>query len=176
MKIKFCEKDKKCLFILLSTIIIGILAIVLVRNLLVFCIFLVVNAILNYYQGRMEFPFDLTPSFVLLILFSIKFGFIYGLIFLFLGSVIPSLIAGGFDHTTFLYVGLAMAVGYLASLSLITNIVFYGLSLIFVQTLFSFFISMLSDDPSKMFSVFLGIALNVLYFLALNRVLLTILV
>jgi len=160
----------------LPIILVAVLILILARNFLVFCIFLVVNSLLNYYQGKMEFPFDLTPSFVLLILFSIKFGFIYGLIFLFLGSVIPSLIAGGFDHTTFLYVGLAMAVGYLASLSLITNIVFYGLSLIFVQTLFSFFISMLSDDPSKMFSVFLGIALNVLYFLALNRVLLTILV
>lgn len=174
--IKLIKKQKKCMLFVLPIILVAVLILILARNFLVFCIFLVVNSLLNYYQGKMEFPFDLTPSFVLLILFSIKFGFIYGLIFLFLGSVIPSLIAGGFDHTTFLYVGLAMAVGYLASLSLITNIVFYGLSLIFVQTLFSFFISMLSDDPSKMFSVFLGIALNVLYFLALNRVLLTILV
>jgi len=158
--------------ILLATVLILILA----RNFLVFCIFLIVNALLNYYQGKMEFPFDLTPSFVLLILFSMKFGFIYGLIFLFFGSVIPSVIAGGFDHTTFLYVGLAMSVGYLASLGLISNIVFYGLCLILFQTAFSFFISMLSDDPSKMFSVFLGIILNVLYFLALNKVFLTILV
>jgi len=156
--------------ILLATVLILILA----RNFLVFCIFLIVNALLNYYQGKMEFPFDLTPSFVLLILFSMKFGFIYGLIFLFFGSVIPSVIAGGFDHTTFLYVGLAMSVGYLASLGLISNIVFHGLCLILFQTAFSFFISMLSDDPSKMFSVFLGIILNVLYFLALNKVFLTI--
>ena len=174
--IKFTKKHKKCMLFVLPILLVGVIILVLARNFLVFCIFLVVNALLNYYQGRMEFPFDLTPSFVLLILFSMEFGFAYGLIFLFFGSVIPSVIAGGFDHTTFLYVGLAMMVGYLASLSLIGNVVIYGLGLIFVQSVFSFFISMLSDDPSKMFSVFLGIFLNVLYFLALNKVFLKVLV
>lgn len=173
---KFCKKDKKCIFVVTLSVLFGLLSLLLFRNVVIFVIFLAANAFLNYYQGRMEFPFDLTPSFVLLILFSMKFGFIYGLIFLFFGSVIPSVIAGGFDHTTFLYVGLAMMVGYLASLSLIGNVVIYGLGLIFVQSVFSFFISMLSDDPSKMFSVFLGIFLNVLYFLALNKVFLKVLV
>jgi len=174
--IKLTTKHKKCILFTIPALLIGVLVLILARNFLVFSIFLAANAFLNYYQGKMEFPFDLTPSFVLMILFSMRFGFNYGLIFLFLGSVIPSLIAGGFDHTTFLYVGLAVGISYLASLGLIENIVIYGLGMIVVQSIFSFLISLLSDDPSKIFSVFIGLVLNTLYFFALNKVLFDILV
>jgi len=69
-----------------------------------------------------------------------------------------------------------VGISYLASLGLIENIVIYGLGMIVVQSIFSFLISLLSDDPSKIFSVFIGLVLNTLYFFALNKVLFDILV
>jgi len=88
---------------MVAVILVGLLALVLLRNMVVFAVFLLLNAFLNYYQGKTEFPFDMTPSLVLTIIFSMNLGFGYGLIFLLLGSVIPSVVASGFSHLTFFF-------------------------------------------------------------------------
>ncbi len=117
----------------------------------------------------MEFPFDLTPSLVLMIIFSIKLGLGYGLVFLFFGSVLPSVIATGFNQMTFLFVGLAMFIAYLGSLGLTDDFVFYGLGLIVIQSVFGYFVAkFFSDDPMTVFSVFIGFFANILYFLVLS--------
>ena len=175
--LKVCKKNKRCIITVALTTLIGILTIALFRNILVFLGFLVVNAFLNYYQGRMEFQFDLTPSLVLVIIFSIKLGLGYGLLFLFLGSVIPSVIAAGFNHMTFLFVGLAMFIAYLGSLGITDNFLLYGLGLIVIQSVFGYFIArFFSGEPMTVFSVYLGFFLNIFYFLILNGVILRILV
>lgn len=170
--IEINENRKKCIIVGSLTIIISLLALFFFRNIIVFFVFLVVNAFLNFYQGSMELSFDLTPSLALVIIFSMTFGFKYGLIFLFFGSVIPSIIPGGFNHLTFFYVVLAIGISYLASLGLMSNVMTYGLVLIGVQTVFSFFIAtFLSGDPMSVLSVFLGLILNIPYFIVLSRIL-----
>ncbi len=135
------------------------------------------NALLNYYQGRMELPFDLTPSLVLMIIFSVKLGLGYGLFFLFFGSVLPSVIAAGFNQMTFLFVGLAVFIAYLGSLGITDNFMLYGLGLIVIQSIIGYFIAkFFADDPMAVFSVFLGFFANILYFLVLSGLISKILV
>ncbi|NCN38974.1 MAG: hypothetical protein COY38_02985 [Candidatus Aenigmarchaeota archaeon CG_4_10_14_0_8_um_filter_37_24] len=171
MGFKFCSKDKKCIITIIAIILTGIISLILMRNIIVFVGFLLINVFLNYYQGKTEFPFDLTPSLVLMIIFSVKLGFVYGLVFLFLGSVIPSVVAAGFNHMTFLFVSLAIVVSYLGSLGITNNLILYGLGLILFQSVIAFFIAkFFSDDPMTLFSVFLGFFVNIVYLLILSGI------
>jgi hypothetical protein len=175
-RLKITRKDRNRIILGSLVIFLGLIALILFKNILIFGVFCLANAFMNYYQGRQELPFDITPSLVLVIIFSIKLGFSYGLLFLFLGSLIPSVIARGFDHMTPIYFSLTMGISYLGSLRIINNFIFYGVGLIIIQTTFSFLIAkVFSDDPMVMFSVFFGLFLNIIYFIILTKVIPTIL-
>lgn len=153
-----------------------LLVAIIIKLNIIFVFLLLISAFLNYRQGKMELPFDLTPSFTFLLLFSIKFGFGHGILFLFFGSVIPSIISRGFDHMTFLFVGLAIGMSYLASLELLKNPILYGFILLLIQSIFAFIIAKLfAGEPSAIFSVFLGLVLNTLYLLIFSELLFNVL-
>lgn len=158
-------------------ILVGIIGLLLFRNILIFTVFLAVTAVFNFFQSRMQLPFDLSPSMALLVLFSIKLGFMEGVIFLILGSIIPSVLGGGFNHMIVFFFLLAMGISYLGSLSLITNLRVYGIVLILAQSVFGYIIiKLFSVDPTDILSVFLGLFVNIGYFLILSELIAFILV
>ncbi|OGI15625.1 hypothetical protein A3K63_04290 [Candidatus Micrarchaeota archaeon RBG_16_49_10] len=152
-------------------ILVGLLALILFRDILIFGIFLIAMAIFNHYQNKYQLGFDVSPTLVLTIIFSMRLGFGYGLAFLFLGGVIPNLITGGFTGGTVFFIGIAVLVAYLASLGLIANVLLYGIGLLVLQSFLGLMISLLLSDSLVLFSVFFGFALNAVYFLVFNNIL-----
>ncbi len=177
MDIEIFKKNKKSLLVMGIGIIIGMIGLFLFPTFLIFTIFLVGTGILNFVQSRMELPFDLTPSLAILILFSIKLGFLEGMIFLILGSIIPGILGGGFNHMTLFFFLLAMGISYLGSSSLIGDLRIYGIVLIVIQGVFSYLIiKLFSVDPTDILSVFLGFFVNISYFLVLSELIASVLV
>lgn len=177
MNMDVFKKNKKTLVIMGIGVLIGIIGLLLFRNFIIFTIFLVGTGVLNFVQSRMELPFDLTPSMALLILFSIKLGFLEGMIFLILGAIIPGIVGGGFNHMTLFFFLLAMGISYIGSLVLISNLRIYGIILIVIQSIFGYMIiKLFSVDPTDILSVFLGLFVNIGYFLVLSELLVGILV
>ncbi|MBD3155973.1 MAG: hypothetical protein GF368_04960 [Candidatus Aenigmarchaeota archaeon] len=170
MNLDVLKENKKTIVGMGIGILVGIIGLLLFRNILIFTVFLVVTMVFNFFQSRMQLPFDLSPSMALLILFSIKLGFMEGMVFLILGSIVPSIIGGGANHMTLFFFLLAMGVSYLGSLSLIINLRIYGIILIVVQSIFGYIIiKFFSDDPTDFLSIFLGLFVNIGYFLILTE-------
>lgn len=172
----FCLNiDKRFSRLQFFFVLILALLFIFVRDIFIIGILIVISAIINIYQGRLGVSFDLSPSLVIMVLVSMKLGFLYGLLFLLLGSVIPSVLVAGFNYLTFLYVSLAVLIGYLASLNLTQNYMLYGISLIFLQSIFAFFLARLSADPKNILSVFVGFTMNIIYLMILGNLVLAIL-
>ncbi|MBU0757888.1 MAG: hypothetical protein KKF44_07485 [Nanoarchaeota archaeon] len=142
----------------------------LFQSLFVFGLLVVFSAVLNTYQNRLGIPFDISPSLVLMILISMKLGFWFGLAYLILGYFIPSVLVGGFDYITFMFVSLAGVVCFLASLPIPLSTLYFGVILILFQSIFAFIIASMSADPKNIFSVFLGFVMNIMYFSFLNEI------
>ena len=178
----FIKKKSKILEnkFIIPILIVGIsllISFVIFRNFTICCILLTISALINFYQNKFDLGIDLSPSLVLLIIFSMKLGFGYGLIFLIFGSVIPSVITGGINESIFFFVGLAIFIAYLGSLVLIDNLMIYGIALIVVQSLAGFLFSIfITGNPRTSFSVVIGLALNIFYFMIFSRILFAILV
>jgi hypothetical protein len=155
-------------FTLLAIICIAL--ILIFRNVLVLGIFVVLSAIIRFYQSKLELGFDISPSLVLAIIFSIKLGFWYGILILIFGGFIPGVLTGGFTQMSIFFLSLAMFIVYLGSLGLFGNDVTYGIVLILIQSSIGFVISMVSGDPTVTFSVFFGLGLNIVYLIVLNNI------
>jgi hypothetical protein len=157
-------------FIALTAILTA--AFFLMREILFFNLLLIVSILINYYQVRLRLPFDVSPSLVFTIIVSMRLGFVYGLVFLFLGSVAPGIAVSGFNHITFIFVCLAAGISYISSLNLIGSMLVYGILMICIQSVFSFMIAKaFSADPNIMASVFIGFGLNIFYFTIFSDVL-----
>lgn len=175
-KLELNNLDQRTLVQVLVLGLIAILALFLFRNIIVFAVFLVISFMMNMYQSKLELEFDLTPSLVLMIIFSMKLGFFYGLIFLFMGSVVPSLISGGFNHLTIFFIIIAVVICYIASLGLTDHPVRYGLILVLVQSALGFgLVFFFLNDPTGMFAVLIGLALNILYMFILTNIIFSLL-
>ena len=58
---------------------------------------------------------------------------------------------------TFIFVGIAILISFIASLVLVENLIFYGLGLILLQSTLGFLATLVfGGEPATMFSIFIG--------------------
>jgi hypothetical protein len=164
-------KNARTLVFIALLILATLLSFLIFRDILVFGVFLVLSAIFNYYQNRLELGFDLSPSLVLMIIFSIKLGFGFGLFFLIFGAFLPSVLVGGFGGATIFFLGIAVLIAYLGSIGITDNFTIYAVGLILLQSVLGFVVSSILGDSLALFSVFIGLGMNMVYFIILGNLL-----
>ncbi len=166
MRPRITRKHRKSFVLAAITLLISLLAALFFRNILIFFLLIGFNALLNLYQASTGLPFDMTPTIPLVVIFSMKFGFWFGLIFLFLSSIIPTIIVSALTTpNVFFSLFVGLLIGYLSTAGLTDNAFVYGLILIVFEGLIGLVIaSLASVETMPPFFVFLASGVNLFYF------------
>ncbi len=144
-------------------------------RLLIFLILLAITAAISYWLAAVKSPIDASPTFFLMIIINLKFGFFYALIFLILSSIAPTIIAGGeFGAASVLFSGAFLLLTLMSGLFIELGIVWTGIILSGLLIAIGFAINKIAADQGGMFMTVTHAALTIGYFAALGNLLMRI--
>ena len=81
-------------------------------KILIFTLLVLANGAISFFSERLQFPFDITPTTLLMMAVGHFYGPIWVPVFMILGNLLPEVLSGGgFGPPTFIYVPLNLAFG-----------------------------------------------------------------
>lgn len=168
MKIKDLIRDPRYIIILLGALSASVF-IFSVSNLLfkivtflVLCVICGIMVFINYVMG---IPFDFTPVFFLSIIITSTLGVGLSIVFIIVGGIIPTVIAGGkIDVSYLVFLTLLILLNLFSSS--FSNIMVGGIILAFIYSVVGGVISIGLGDPvfKQVPSMIVNIIINTLYF------------
>jgi hypothetical protein len=129
---------------LIMLILIILLLIFIARRASFYVIFILITGIITYYSKLYHIPIDVSPLFFFQVVITRYYGIGFTLLFVFLGYIIPKLLAGsGMKWESYAFVISSLTVSYLSSfIALPLHLVGYLASIL--QYAGGIFISMVS--------------------------------
>ena len=79
---------------ILAGILLSIIMLTFVKELFLFLILTAISFVISYFINRIRLPFDISPVPFLSVLISLKMGFVPMVMFVIIGSILPSVISG----------------------------------------------------------------------------------
>ncbi|MCX8178454.1 MAG: hypothetical protein N3D75_01335 [Candidatus Aenigmarchaeota archaeon] len=130
-----------------------------------FVISIIICAIISYFQATFKMPFDISPTFFLMIIISIKYGFPQSIIFVIISSIIPAIIAGGeVGLPSFLFLGSFAFQSFLSNI-INLDIIYLGIILSTLNLTLGYFINKIVGWEGGFVNSLVNYFANIIYFL-----------
>ena len=151
-------------------LILFFLALTYFKRLIFFFVVIVISIAAAYFLGMLQPPIDLSPFFFFSIVTSAAMGIKFGLIYYFIGAVIPWLALGGrIDASSLIYISMNsffIVLSTVLTKSIRLNIVYLGILMIVIQTVLGLIIkkSLAVPVPDIIRDITGNIIVNLIYF------------
>jgi hypothetical protein len=165
---------KRALFVVAVLFLISLFLIsTALQKTLFFIALCAVSGVMVYINYILKIPLDFTPVFFFSIIMTKTLGLWPVIIFIFLGGVLPTLIAGGRIDSAYLVFLVFLFLSVLLSLFLSGNIVFVGIILSVFYFVGGGILSTLTGEPAfkQTVSILFGLCINIFYFLKFGHAL-----